>query len=49
MTDAELEVMINDWPAGWKESVSVTEILIGPPTDAPIDTVCKDGQQPDEE
>ena len=49
MTAVELDAMINDWPAEWRELVSVTEILIGPPTNAPVEPVRKDDQQSDEE
>ena len=49
VTDAKMQAMINDWPTKWREPISVTEISIGPPVDAPVETVHKDDQKSDEE
>ena len=35
ITDAELEVIVQDWPVDWREPVSTEDISLGPPVDAP--------------
>ena len=34
ITDEELEVIVQDWPVDWRESVSAEEICLGPLVDA---------------
>ena len=49
VTDAELQELINGWPAKWQEPVSVVEIFIETIADAPEDPVRKDDQQSDDD
>ena len=45
LSDAELETIFYDWPATWREPISLEEVSTGPPADAPVDPVPKPRQQ----
>ena len=40
-----LEAIINDWPAEWREPISVAEVSMGPPANAHDDPMRKYDQQ----
>ena len=35
LSDEELEAIVDDWTVTWREPVSLEEVLMGPPVDAP--------------
>ena len=38
----ELDTTVQDWPTDWRELISVEEVSIGPPADAPEEPMCKE-------
>ena len=42
LSNADLETMVNDWPAKWRELVILEEVSKVPLADAPVDSVHKD-------
>ena len=49
LSDAELKAMVNDWPIEWREPVSLEEVSMGCPANAPVDPMHKDDQQSDQD
>ena len=49
VSDAELEEIINDWSTEWREPISLVEVSMEPPADAPNDPMSKDDQQSHQE
>ena len=43
ITDVELEAIVQDWPADWREPMSAEEISTGPPANA-YDELVQEGK-----